>query len=51
MKVQCLLFATNRSQTTHLPNVQGNAGQYNRTCLKQYCWDRGIGIELERLLN
>ena len=20
---------------------------YRRTCLKQYCWDRGVGIELE----
>ena len=25
--------------------------RYSRTYLKQYCWDRGVGIELERLLN
>ena len=25
--------------------------QYNRTCLEQYGWDRGVGIESERLLN
>ena len=24
---------------------------YSRTCLKQYCWDQGVGIELKRLLN
>jgi hypothetical protein len=24
---------------------------YSRTCLKQYCWDWGVNIELERLLN
>ena len=25
--------------------------KYSRTSLKQYCWDQGVGIELERLLN
>ena len=28
-----------------------NVGVYSRTCLKQYRWDQGVGIELERLLN
>ena len=29
----------------------GNVSKYSRTSLKQYYWDRGFGIELERLLN
>ena len=48
-----------RQRAVHLPKalvlkcpsrLESNA-MYIRTCPKQYCWDRGVSIELDRLLN
>ena len=33
------------------PRISNGQSLYIKTYLKQYCWNRGVGIELERLLN
>jgi hypothetical protein len=48
------LLANPNQRLSHFPRNVWSSDEiiyYSRTSLKQYCWDRGFNIELERLLN